>query len=486
MPRALHTLEPSAVWRHFEQLCSIPRPSGHEAQVAAHILGLAHAWGLEASTDAIGNVFIKKPARRGMDGRRTVVLQAHLDMVPQQSATSTHNFVTDPIQPSFDGTLVRAMGTTLGADNGIGLATALAVLESRSLVHGPIEVLFTVDEEAGMTGARNLQPGFLTGDILLNLDSEDEGEICIGCAGGADAKAVFAYVEVAAPADGVGYRVTVSGLKGGHSGVDIHLGRGNANKVLARLLYGQRDTGMLVSSFVGGTLRNAIARDATATVYVPRDSAARFQRSLAAATAVVQAELRVADPDLQVSVDVVTLPTHSMDAATTGRLLGALVACPHGIFAMVPGMGTVTETSTNLAIVVAGGGSVAVTNMLRSSVDSKKDDVAAMLRAVYELAGADVTISGSYPGWQPAPDAPLLARLQSIYAEMFHQPARVTATHGGLECGLIRAVYPHMEALSIGPTIRFPHSPDEQVDVASVQRFWGFLVEVLRHIPSHG
>jgi len=485
MPNVLHALQPQAVWQHFEALCAIPRPSGHEARVAAHVVALARSWGLEAVTDAIGNVIIKKPATAGMEGRRTVVLQAHLDMVPQKAATSTHDFVKDPIQPRVDGPLVRATGTTLGADDGIGIATALAVLESKTIQHGPIEVLFTIDEEAGMTGAKNLKAGFLSGDILLNLDSEDEGEICIGCAGGADAKVAMSYTEVDAASDAVGYRVTVSGLKGGHSGVDIHLGRGNANKVLARLLFGvRRDVDVRLAGFVGGTLRNAIPRDATATVTVKRSEGQAFESALRAAAAVVQAELRAADPGLEVAIESVPVPARTMSPTVTAQLLAALVACPHGVFAMVPGMSTVTETSTNLAIVVAGGGSIAVTNMLRSSVDSKKDDVANMLRAVFELAGATVTISGGYPGWQPDPSSPVLSKLQAIYAGMFNTPAHVTATHGGLECGLIRAVYPHMDALSIGPTIRFPHSPDEQVDIASVQRFWDFLVEILRQTPS--
>ena len=291
MPNVLHALQPQAVWQHFEALCAIPRPSGHEARVAAHVVALARSWGLEAVTDAIGNVIIKKPATAGMEGRRTVVLQAHLDMVPQKAATSTHDFVKDPIQPRVDGPLVRATGTTLGADDGIGIATALAVLESKTIQHGPIEVLFTIDEEAGMTGAKNLKAGFLSGDILLNLDSEDEGEICIGCAGGADAKVAMSYTEVDAASDAVGYRVTVSGLKGGHSGVDIHLGRGNANKVLARLLFGvRRDVDVRLAGFVGGTLRNAIPRDATATVTVKRSEGQAFESALRAAAAVVQAE----------------------------------------------------------------------------------------------------------------------------------------------------------------------------------------------------
>ena len=485
MDKVLGNLEPAALWNHFERICSIPHPSKKERKLAAYVRDAARSRGLESMIDKAGNVIVRKGARAGMENRRTVVLQAHLDMVPQKNSDVAHNFETDPIRPRVDGQVVRADGTTLGSDNGIGIAAILAILESADLPHGPIEALLTADEEAGMGGANGLKPGLLEGDILFNLDSEDEGEICIGCAGGMDVLARMRYQEKSPPKGSAAFRVSVSGLRGGHSGVDIHLGRANANKILDRILWeARRGTALRIARWEGGDLRNAIPRDATALVVMPAKDANGFRKKAQLAADVIREEFRAADPALRVTVEGAAVPSKTMDVSTTDRLLNALYACPHGAFAMLRDMPGVTETSNNLAIVRAGRGTVSVTNMLRSSVETRKTDVANMIRSVFEMAGAEVRLSASYPGWQPNTDSPVLRSLQGIYRRMFGKVPSVTATHGGLECGIIRSVYPSMDAVSFGPTIRFPHSPDEHVDIPSVKRFWDFLIETLKEIPA--
>jgi dipeptidase D len=489
-PAVLAGLSPPAVWRHFEALTQIPRPSGHEARVREHVVAFARARGLKVIVDDTGNVIIKKPASPGMEDRRGVILQGHLDMVPQKTSDSTHDFTTDPIRPRLvDGGLVKATNTTLGADNGIGVAIALAVLESTDLPHPPLEVLFTIDEEAGMTGARGLQPGLLDGEILLNLDSEDEGELCIGCAGGADFKASRTFSTSSPPAGSVALRVDVAGLRGGHSGVDIHLGRANANVLLARLLDAAASVAPLrLARLAGGTLRNAIPRSASAIVIV--DSAVVDSTAVDAVRAAVQQlgavitrEYQDTDPGVTVAIVDDTMPATAVGVDDSARVIQALLACPHGVFAMVRDMPEVTETSNNLAIVTLEGGRLDVTCMLRSSVDSKKQAVGRVLTSVFSLLGAETRVEKGYPGWQPNTRSPVLALLRGLYEEKFGVKAKVTATHGGLECGLICATYPHIDAVSLGPTIRFPHSPDEQVDIASVQRCQDFLVDVLARIP---
>jgi dipeptidase D len=478
-------LLPAPVWRHFEALTQIPRPSGHEARVRAHVVAFAHARGLPVIVDDTGNVIVKKPASPGMADRPGVILQGHLDMVPQKATDSTHDFTTDPIRPRLvDGGLVKATGTTLGADNGIGVATALAILES-DLPHPPLEVLFTIDEEAGMTGARGLKPGILDGEILLNLDSEDEGELCIGCAGGADFKAHRTFSTSSPAGSHVALRVDVSGLRGGHSGVDIHLGRANANVLLARLLDAAGSVAPLrLARIAGGTLRNAIPRSASAVVVVDATVVGAVRTAIDELGAIIRREYRDADPDLAVAIVDDVTPAAVLDEGDSARVIQALLACPHGVFAMVKDMPEVTETSNNLAIVTLDGGRLDVTCMLRSSVDSKKAAVGRVLTSVFALLGAETRVEKGYPGWQPDTRSPTLALLRGLYEEKFGTKAKVTATHGGLECGLICATYPHLDAVSLGPTIRFPHSPDEQVDIASVQRCWDFLVDVLARIPA--
>lgn len=481
----LSALSPTSVWQHFEALTQIPRPSGHEEKVRDHVVNFARGLNLSVVVDDTGNVIIKKPATPGMEQRRSVILQAHLDMVPQKAVDSTHDFVTDPIRPRLVGELVKATGTTLGADNGIGVATALSVLGSSDIPHPALEVLFTIDEEAGMTGARGLQPGLLQGDILLNLDSEDEGELCIGCAGGADFTAQQTFATAAVSSSSKALRIDVGGLRGGHSGVDIHLGRGSANTILARLLDAAVQAGPVrFSSVLGGTLRNAIARSGTATVVVESDHIAAVRAAVEALGKTITRELKDADPDVTIAVVDDKAPASAVTVADSARITAVLVACPHGAFAMIPGMHEVTETSNNLAIVELADGKLHVRCMFRSSVESKKQMVGRWLTSVFSLVGASCEVANGYPGWQPNTSSPVLALLRALYEQKFGTKAKVTATHGGLECGLLCSTYPNIDAISFGPTIRFPHSPDEQVDIASVQRFWSFFVDVLAQIPA--
>lgn len=486
MANDLGSLKPAAIWKHFEKICAIPHPSSHEQKIAAYVKDFATSCGCEATMDAVGNVIVRKPATKGMENRRGVVLQAHLDMVPQKNQNVKHDFLTDPIKPVVDGNSVKATGTTLGSDNGIGIAAVLAILESKDVPHGPLEALFTLDEEQGMTGANALKAGVLKGDVLFNLDSEDEGEVCISCAGGMDVKTRIPCKEEATPGAAAAFKVTVGGLRGGHSGCDIQLNRGNATKVLNRILWeAHREMDLHVGSIEGGTLRNAIPRDAWAVVTVPKDKADAFLKKVETVAAAIGDELKSADPDLKVRAEKADLPAKVMDASATTRLLDALYACPHGAFALVDGMPNVAETSTNLAVVKSENGVVSVTCMLRSSFDSKRPDVANMIRSVFELAGGESDTSNEYPGWAPNFDSPVLTMLKDVYKNKFGKEPKVTATHGGLECGIIRSKYPTMDAVSFGPTIKFPHSPDEHVLIDTVQKFWDFLTGALKQVPTH-
>ncbi|MFH1262961.1 MAG: aminoacyl-histidine dipeptidase [Pseudomonadota bacterium] len=485
MGNVLGNLKPTAIWNHFEKICSIPHPSTHEKKIAEYVRDFGKSCGLESTIDEAGNVIIRKPATKGMENRRGVVFQTHLDMVPQKNQDVKHDFPTDPIRPRIEGDLVKATGTTLGADNGIGVATVLAVLEAKDLTHGPIEALFTIDEEQGMTGAEKLKPGLLKGDILINLDNEDEGELCIGCAGGCDAIAKLTYKEESVPTDSVAYKVDITGLKGGHSGVDIQLNRGNANKVLNRILYETwKETALRIAKIEGGDLRNAIPRWAWAVVTVPKGKAELFTKKAATVTGWLKGELKRVDPELTIKVEKADLPGKVMDASATERLIRSVYACPHGAFALLPGMPNVAETSTNLAIIKSENGVVKIHSMLRSSIESMRPNIAAMIRNVFELAGAEVEVTSGYPGWEPYFESPVLAALKEVYKKKFGKEAKISATHGGLECGIIRSKYPTMDAISFGPTIRFPHSPDEQLNIPSVEKFWTFVTEVLKEIPK--
>jgi dipeptidase D len=430
-------------------------------------------------------VIIRKPATKGMENRKGVILQGHLDMVPQKNSDKQHDFEKDPIDAHIDGEWVKARGTTLGADNGMGVAAAMAILESKDLEHGPVEVLLTVDEETGMTGAFGLKPGLFKGDILINLDSEDEGELYIGCAGGTNANALFTSKEVAVPKNVTAFKVSATGLKGGHSGVDIHLGRGNSNKVLNRFLWHATNKhGLRLSSIDGGSLRNAIPRESFAVVTIPDDMKEGFLKCIGEFEAIVRKELSAVEPDLKLAATPADLPKALMDEAVQKNLLASVYACPNGVIRMSNEMPGLVETSNNLAIVKSENGAIRVHCLLRSSVDSAKMDLEHMIRCVFELAGATITFDGQYPGWKPNPDSPILKTMQDIYHRKLGNIPEIKAIHAGLECGLLGGVYPNWDMISFGPTIRFPHSPDEKVNIETVKKFWDFLVETLKQIPK--
>jgi dipeptidase D len=480
----LSKLYPQLLWENFEKICSIPHPSKKEEQIIAMMKNYGGSLGLETIVDDIGNVIIKKPASPGMENKKTVILQAHLDMVPQKNADTVHDFEKDPIQAYIDGDWVKAKGTTLGSDNGIGAAAAMAVLASENLVHGPVETLFTIDEETGMTGAFGLKPGLLDGEVLINLDSEDEGELYIGCAGGINTNALFSYKEVPVPGNMVAYKLFVSGLKGGHSGLDIHLGRGNACKILNRYLYhAEKEHGMRLASIDAGSLRNAIPREALAEVVIPADQEEKFVACVKHYYEKVLNEIKTADPAFQFGCEKIAVPDKLIDEQTQKNLIRTVFACLNGVIRMSADMPGVVETSTNLAIVKSEKGSISIITLQRSAVDSAKNYVADAHTCLFELAGAEAEQSGSYPGWKPNPDSPILSTMKEVYNSMYGKVPEVKVIHAGLECGIIGNAYPGLDMISFGPTIRNPHSPDEMVDINTVGKFWDFLIETLKNIP---
>ena len=477
-------LTPREVWNNFYRLTQIPRPSGHEEKIREFIAGFGRNLGLESIVDEVGNVIIRKPAVPGMENRKGVILQGHLDMVPQKNLGKRHDFASDPVEPVLDGDWVRANGTTLGADNGMGVAAAMAVLESTTLLHGPLEALFTSNEESGMTGAFGLKPGRLKGDVLMNLDSEDEGELFVGCAGGSNGTMTFSYRHQPLPGEWVGFRIEVTGLKGGHSGLDIHLGRGNANKIMNRILYyGHLHHGLVLASVNGGSLQNAIPRESFAHVALPEMKAQEFLNNLAVIVAAIKEELSAVEPTLKIEAVSTSVPESVIEEGIFVQLLNALYACPNGVMRMSNAMAGLVETSNNLAIVKSGNGVIAIEMLLRSSVDSAKNDLETMIRSIFDLAGADSVFDGRYPGWKPDQTSPILKIMQEVYHAKFKQIPEIRAVHAGLECGILGSTYPHLEMISFGPTIRYPHSPDEKVSIPSVRKFWDFLVETLRNIP---
>jgi dipeptidase D len=485
MSNEILNLEPKELWKHFYTLTQIPRPSKKEGAVVQYMKEFGEKLGLETILDEVENVIIKKPATPGMENRKVVVLQGHLDMVPQKNSDKDHDFEKDPIEAYVDGEWVTANGTTLGADNGMGVAAAMAVLESTELAHGPVEALFTIDEEAGMTGAFALKPGLLDGDILINMDSEDEGELYVGCAGGTNANMNFSYQEESVPANCVALRLSVTGLKGGHSGIDIPLEKGNANKILNRYLWHASEKhGLRIASVAGGDLRNAIPREAFAIVTVPAANKADFLDCVGKMEEVFQNEFATIDPDLSFKAEETDIPSSVMDMDTQNRVLNALYACPNGVMRMSNDMEGLVETSTNLAIVKSENGELKIQCLLRSSVDTAREDLKNMFRAVFEPAGAEVMFDGEYPGWKPNLDSPILKTMQDVYNRKFGKIPEIKAIHAGLECGLLGGVYPNLDMISLGPTIRFPHSPDEKVNIETVKKFWDFLVATLAEIPE--
>ncbi|MDR2685124.1 MAG: aminoacyl-histidine dipeptidase [Prevotellaceae bacterium] len=481
----IKNLEPQAVWKNFAKICETPHPSHHLEKITKMMIDFGRSLELETLIDKAGNILIRKPATPGYENRKTVVLQAHLDMVPQANSSVAHNFETDAIQPLIDGEWVRANQTTLGADNGIGAAAAMAVLDAKDLKHGEIAALFTVDEETGMYGAFGLQSGWIKGDILLNLDSEDEGELFIGCAGGLDAGITWKYNGVPAFDGDIALKITVSGLKGGHSGLEIHLGRGNANKLIFRFLkevvvrYEAR-----LAAVEGGNMRNAIPREAWAVITVPAEMKEEIAKLVEEYEELYNIEYQGIEYKISFTALEVEMPELLMPEEIQDDLINSVTACPNGVFRNIPSLPSVVETSMNLSIIKATAQNIDIQCLLRSSVDSKKEELASMVESVFTLAGGKVEFSGSYSGWNPNPDSPILKIMKEIYQKEFGKEPKVTVIHAGLECGIIGAVEPDLDMISFGPTIRHPHSPDEKVNIESVSKFWKFLTAVLENAPQ--
>jgi dipeptidase D len=485
MSKDILSLEPQLLWNYFHQLTQIPRPSKKEQKAVGFAVSFAKEHGLECIEDEVGNVIIRKPATKGFENLKGVILQAHLDMVPQKNSDKVHDFEKDPLETRVVDGWVMANNTTLGADNGIGVASILAVLASKDLQHGPIEALLTIDEETGMTGANNLKPGLLNGDILINTDSEDEGELYVGCAGGSNASCTFYYSADKVQSGMVGYKLSLSGLKGGHSGIDIILGRGNANKLMFRFLkYAVSELGVRLSSIEGGSLRNAIPREAFATVVLPASMVDDFVETVAEFEEMFSSELELVEPNLKFVATPCALPSTIIDEMTQDDLINAVQGCPNGVVRMSNSMPGLVETSTNLAIVKSDERTIQVLSLIRSSVDTAKEDVESTIASVFRLAGAEVRFHGQYPGWQPNMDSAILKTMQYVYQQKFGKIPEIKAIHAGLECGILGGVYPNWDMISFGPTIRHPHSPDEKVNIETVAKFWAFLTATLEAIPE--
>jgi len=480
----LSQLSPQPLWDIFAKICSIPHPSYHEEQLAEHILSWAKEKGLYTDRDAVGNILLRKPATPGMENRKTVVLQAHLDMVPQKNNDTLHDFTKDPIQPYIEGEWVKARGTTLGADNGIGMSSALAVLADDSVEHGPLEVLLTMTEEAGMDGAFGLQPDWLKADIMINTDSEEEGEIYMGCAGGIDVITTLPVTREAVPAAFETFKLTIKGLKGGHSGCDIHVGLGNANKLLGRFLFAHAavlDARLIALS--GGTLRNAIPREAFATLAVPQEQSATLKALASDYLATLQNELSAVEKNLTVLLEPVNTEQPALTSASRDTFIRLLNATPNGVIRNSDAVKGVVETSLNLGIVTLHDDNAEIICLIRSLIDSGKDYVVTVLESLGQLAGAHVAAKGSYPGWQPDADSQVMHLVRETYQKLFNKTPNIMVIHAGLECGLFKKPYPDMDMVSIGPTITGPHSPDERVHIESVGHYWTLLTALLKAIP---
>lgn len=474
---------PDKLWYYFGEICKVPRPSKKETLITNYITSIAQKLRMEYQVDECGNILIRKPATKGFEDAPVVILQSHIDMVCEKNSDTIHNFETDPIIPRIEGQWVKATGTTLGADDGIGIAAQLAILDSDTIEHGPLEMLFTIDEETGLSGAKGLKSDFLKGRILLNLDSEDEGELFIGCAGGRDTKAVFNYSKVTVNSDFIGFKVQVSGLKGGHSGDDINKGHGNAIKILTRLLWlANQKYEIRISTFKGGNLRNAIPREAFAEIVIPTRFNEEFQDFISSYSHIIQNELINTEPDLSISCESTQNPSFLIDLSTQERLLNSLYACPHGVITMSPLIPNFVDTSTNLASVKMTEKSIEIGTSQRSSSEPAKEDIVNMVESVFLLAGCKVSHDDGYPGWAPNANSPILEITKSAYIKLFNTPPKVLAIHAGLECGLIGEKFPGIDMISYGPTIKGAHSPDERLEIASVNKFWDLTLEVLKNI----
>lgn len=485
MSTEIKNLEPKGLWKNFYDLTQIPRPSKKEEKAAQYVLDFGKKLGLESFRDEIGNVIVRKPATPGMENKKGVVIQGHIDMVPQANSTTDHNFETDPIDAYIDGDWVTARDTTLGADNGIGVAAGMAILEATDLEHGPIELFVTIDEEAGMTGAQNTKAGVLEGDILLNTDTEDDGVFSVGCAGGIDVEAVFDYSTEAVPAGYNLYNIDITGLKGGHSGIDIKLGRGNANKIMFRLLKQlHADLGVRLCAIDGGSLRNAIPREAFAKIAVSADKVEAYCNAIVAYKEVVAEELKETEPNFDLLTTDCDDDLTVICEADQIRLTHAINGAQNNVIRMSASMADTVETSSNLALVKADGQKISVCCLVRSFSDTAKMDLASAIESVFTLAGASVSVDGAYPGWVPNMESGILACAVDTYEALNGEKPELLAMHAGLECGILGAVYTHWEMLSFGPTIKFPHSPDEKINIETVQNFWKFFVELLKNIPE--
>lgn len=485
MNTEIRELEPKELWNKFTDLNAVPRPSKKEERVIEFMVNFGKTLGLETFEDKVGNVIIKKPATSGMEDRQTVIMQSHLDMVHQKNNDTQFDFDTQGIDMFVDGDWVKAKGTTLGADNGIGVATIMAILESTTISHPAIEALFTIDEETGMTGAKGLEGGLLTGDILLNLDTEEDDEIGVGCAGGVDVTAIRSYNEEETPEFKTGYKITVKGLQGGHSGMDIHKGFGNANKLMNRLLFdGFENFGLRISEIDGGSLRNAIPRESRAIVVIDAMSEAAFHSEMDEISEAIKTEYKTLEPNLTIEITKVDTPKMMMDLGVQEGFTRALYAACNGVYRMSPDIPDLVETSNNIARVIVKDGEIKIACLTRSSVETSKWDLANMLRATFELTGCEVEFDGDYPGWKPDMDSNILKVLSTLYKEMNGKEAHVAACHAGLECGILGQNYPNMEMISFGPNIKGAHSPDERVQISSVQKYWKFVLEILKNIPK--
>ena len=484
MSKEIAGLEPKVVWENFYKLTQVPRPSKKEEKIQAFMMNFGKSLGLVTEKDSIGNVLIRKPATPGMENRKGIVFQGHLDMVPQKNNGTVHDFENDPIDAWIDGEWVRARGTTLGADNGMGVACAMAVLASKDLAHGPLEALFTCDEETGMTGALGLKPGWLKGEILLNMDSEEEGELYVGCAGGINADIEFEYDEVIVPQGVTPLKLVISGLRGGHSGLEINQGRGNANKLIIRFLkHATRELDVRLAEINGGGMRNAIPREAYAVVLVPDDNVAQLKSAVSKYESIYKYELGAIEPNLSFTVQETEIPESLIEERVQDDLIDSAYACPNGVIRMSDAMEGLVETSTNLSTIKSRKGVIFVKCLLRSSVESAKNDLVEMVDSVFALGGAMVSFDGDYPGWKPNMNSQILALMKEIYQNKFGRTPQVLGIHAGLECGILGAAYPNWDMISFGPTMRSPHSPDERVNIPSVQKFWDFLVEILKNSP---
>jgi len=484
MKNEILQLSPQNVFTNFYQLNQIPRGSKKEEAVVDFMVEFGKKLGLETLVDDVQNVLIKKPATVGMENRKTVVLQSHLDMVHQKNATTNFDFNTQGIDMYVDGDWLRAKGTTLGADNGLGVAAIMSILESSDIAHPAIEALFTIDEETGMTGAKGLKANFLSGDILLNLDTENDAEIDVGCAGGIDISAKRSYTETAVNNNTTAYQITINGLSGGHSGMDIHLGLGNANKILNRLLYETLPFNYGISTINGGGLRNAIPRESFATVVVSNTTKNDFIAKFNTVANDIKIEFETIEKSLNIYISETQLPATTMDLETQKKFIKTVYAAHNGVYRMSPDMENLVETSNNIARVTVGEGTIEIACLTRSSVETSKMDVANALRAAFELGGFEVTFSGAYPGWKPNMNSSILKTMTAVYEAMFQSKPNVVACHAGLECGILGTNYPDMEMISFGPTILGAHSPDEKASIRSTQKFWSYLLEVLKNIPQ--